>query len=103
MQWYVTWVEPRVKQHSPPVKTRVSLTCCWNEQGFVFSKDFWVIHRSTICLILYSCPGITEVERDGKIKIKIKPLKNKILDEDKALKNRIKVHLKSDLLLWHSH
>lgn len=62
MQWYVTWVEARVKQHSPPVRTCVSLACCWNEQGFVFSKDFWFIHRSTICLILYLCPVITEVK-----------------------------------------
>lgn len=68
MQWYVTWGEPRVKQHSPPVRTRVSFACCWNEWGFVFSKDFWFIHHSTICLILYSCPVITEVKEMAKLK-----------------------------------
>lgn len=66
MQWYVTWVEPQVKQHSPPVRTHVSLACCWNKLGFVFSKDFWFIHRITICLILYSCPVTIEAKDMAK-------------------------------------
>ena len=97
MQQYAVWVEPWVKQHFLPVRTRISHSCCWNERGSGFGKDLRFIHHSTIWLILYSCSAITEAkEKANLIKIKYQV-------RAKLSNSRIKIHFKSDLLLKHSH